>query len=51
MRLFKGGVPAFVDVRKDTCNIDEALIRDAITEKTKAIAVVHYAGVSCDMPQ
>lgn len=47
--VLRGGVPVFVDVRKDTCNIDEALIRDAITEKTKAIAVVHYAGVSCDM--
>lgn len=44
-----GGVPVFVDIRKDTKNIDENLIEAAITEKTKAIMVVHYAGISCDM--
>ena len=42
-------VPVFVDIRPDTMNIDEKLIEDAITERTKAIIVVHYAGVSCDM--
>lgn len=44
-----GGVPVFVDVRKDTMNIDENLIEAAITEKTKAIMVVHYAGVGAEM--
>lgn len=39
----------FVDVRPDTMNIDENLIERAITEKTKAICVVHYAGVACEM--
>ena len=42
-------VPVFVDIRPDTMNIDEKLIEDAITERTKAIIAVHYAGVSCDM--
>ena len=44
-----GGVPVFVDIRPDTKNIDENLIEQAITEKTKAIMVVHYAGVGCEM--
>jgi dTDP-4-amino-4,6-dideoxygalactose transaminase len=44
-----GAKPVFVDVRPDTLNIDEALIEDAITERTKAICVVHYAGVACEM--
>lgn len=39
----------FVDIRPDTMNIDENLIEQAITAKTKAIASVHYAGVSCEM--
>ena len=39
----------FVDIRPDTNNIDEKLIEDAITERTKAIVPVHYAGVSCEM--
>jgi len=39
----------FVDIRPDTMNIDENLIEDAITEKTRAIVPVHYAGVSCEM--
>jgi dTDP-4-amino-4,6-dideoxygalactose transaminase len=45
----RGGVPVFIDIRPDTLNIDEKLIEDAITPKTKAIVVVHYAGVSCEM--
>jgi dTDP-4-amino-4,6-dideoxygalactose transaminase len=45
----RGGVPVFVDIRKDTLNIDENRIEQAITAKTKAIFVVHYAGVSCEM--
>lgn len=47
--VLRGGVPVFVDIREDTLNIDENLIEDAITPKTKAIMVVHYAGVGCNM--
>ena len=47
--VLRGAKAVFVDVRPDTMNIDENLIEDAITEKTRAIAPVHYAGVSCDM--
>lgn len=45
----RGAVPVFVDVRADTLNIDESLIESAITSRTKAICVVHYAGVACEM--
>jgi dTDP-4-amino-4,6-dideoxygalactose transaminase len=45
----RGAKIVFVDVRPDTMNIDEKLIEDAITEKTKAIVPVHYAGVACEM--
>ncbi len=45
----RGAVPVFVDVRPDTLNIDEALIEAAITARTRAICVVHYAGVACEM--
>ena len=44
-----GGVPVFVDIKPETMNIDENLIEDAITPKTKAIMVTHYAGVGCEM--
>ena len=47
--VIRGAVPVFVDVRPDTLNIDESLIEDAITPKTKAIVPVHYAGVPCEM--
>lgn len=47
--VLRGAKIVFVDVRKDTMNIDETLIEQAITEKTKAIVVVHYAGISCEM--
>lgn len=47
--VLRGGVPVFVDIRPDTLNIDEAKIEAAITSRTKAIMVVHYAGVSCEM--
>ena len=47
--VLRGGVPVFVDVRPDTLNLDEALIGDAITSRTKAIFPVHYAGVACEM--
>ncbi len=45
----RGAVPVFVDIRPDTLNIDEKLIESAITERTRAIAPVHYAGVGCEM--
>ena len=47
--VLRGATPVFVDIRPDTMNIDEKLIEDAITDKTRAIAVVHYAGVGCEM--
>lgn len=47
--VLRGAVPVFVDIRADTLNIDENLIEPAITPRTKAICVVHYAGVSCEM--
>lgn len=47
--VLRGATAVFVDIRPDTMNIDETLIEDAITEKTKAIVPVHYAGVSCEM--
>lgn len=47
--VLHGATPVFVDIRPDTMNIDEQLIEDAITEKTKAIVPVHYAGVACEM--
>ena len=47
--VLRGGVPVFVDIRKDTLNIDEQLIERSITSKTKAIVAVHYAGVCCEM--
>ncbi len=45
----RGAKIVFVDVRADTMNIDEKKIEKAITDKTKAICVVHYAGVACEM--
>ncbi len=47
--VLRGAVPVFVDIRQDTLNLDERLIEQAITAKTKAIVPVHYAGVSCEM--
>ena len=44
-----GARPVFVDIRPDTLNLDETLIEDAITSKTRAIFPVHYAGVGCEM--
>lgn len=49
--VLRGAVPRFVDVRPDTKNIDERKIEERITPKTKAIVVVHYAGVSCAMDE
>jgi len=45
----RGARPAFVDIRPDTLNIDEQLVERACSERTKAIVVVHYAGVGCEM--
>lgn len=47
--VLRGAKPVFVDIRPDTMNIDEKLIEQAITDKTKAIVPVHYAGVACEM--
>ena len=47
--VLRGARIVFVDIRPDTMNIDESLIEEAITEHTKAIVPVHYAGVSCEM--
>ena len=47
--VLRGAKAVFVDIRPDTMNIDETLIEDAITERTRAIAPVHYAGVGCEM--
>lgn len=47
--VLRGATPVFCDIRQDTLNIDETLIEELITPKTKAICVVHYAGVSCEM--
>jgi len=47
--VLRGAVPVFVDVREDTLNLDESKIEAAITPRTKAIVVVHYAGIACEM--
>ncbi len=47
--VLRGAKAVFVDIRPDTMNIDEKLIEEAVTERTKAIVPVHYAGVSCEM--
>jgi dTDP-4-amino-4,6-dideoxygalactose transaminase len=47
--VLRGACPVFVDIRADTLNINESLISQAVTERTKAISVVHYAGVGCEM--
>ncbi len=47
--VLRGATPVFVDIRQDTMNIDEAKIEAAITEKTRGIVPVHYAGVACEM--
>lgn len=47
--VLRGAVPVFVDIRPDTLNLDESLLEAAITPRTRAIFVVHYAGVACDM--
>jgi dTDP-4-amino-4,6-dideoxygalactose transaminase len=47
--VLRGAVIVFVDIRPDTLNIDETLIEQAITPKTRAIVPVHYAGIACEM--
>jgi dTDP-4-amino-4,6-dideoxygalactose transaminase len=47
--VLRGATPVFIDVRFDTFNLDENLIEPAITERTKAVIAVHYAGVGCEM--
>ncbi|MGG5818215.1 dTDP-4-amino-4,6-dideoxygalactose transaminase [Falsiroseomonas sp. HW251] len=47
--VLRGAVPVFVDIRPDTLNIDETLLEAAVTPRTRAVCVVHYAGVACDM--
>lgn len=45
----RGATPVFVDIREDTLNLDERLLEDALSEKTRAVVPVHYAGVGCAM--
>ena len=47
--VLRGGRPVFADIRRDTLNIDETQLERLITPRTKAIVVVHYAGVGCEM--
>jgi dTDP-4-amino-4,6-dideoxygalactose transaminase len=47
--VLRGATPVFVDIRPDTLNLDERLLAEAITDRTKAIVPVHYAGVACEM--
>ncbi len=47
--VLRGAKIVYVDIRPDTMNMDEKLVEDAITDKTRAIVPVHYAGVACDM--
>jgi dTDP-4-amino-4,6-dideoxygalactose transaminase len=47
--VLRGARPVFVDVRPDTLNLDEARVARAITERTRAVVAVHYAGVGCEM--
>ena len=47
--VLRGARPVFVDIREDTLNLDERLLEQKITERTRAILVVHYAGVGCEM--
>ncbi len=47
--VLRGAIPVFVDIRPDTMNIDEKLIEAAVTDRTRAIVPVHYAGIACEM--
>ncbi|MFH1457318.1 MAG: dTDP-4-amino-4,6-dideoxygalactose transaminase [Patescibacteria group bacterium] len=47
--VLRGATPVFIDIKEDTLNIKEDLIEESITKNTKAIFLVHYAGISCDI--
>lgn len=47
--VLRGARPVFIDVRPDTLNLDESLLEDLITARTRAIVPVHYAGIGCEM--
>ena len=47
--VLRGAKPVFIDIRPDTLNLDEALLEECVTPRTKAILPVHYAGVGCEM--
>jgi dTDP-4-amino-4,6-dideoxygalactose transaminase len=47
--VLRGAVPVFVDIREDTLNLDEALVEEAVTDRTRAIVPVHYAGVPAEL--
>src|SRR5260370_24308932 len=49
--VLRGAKPVFVDIRPDTLNINEELVEERISSRTKAIVVVHYAGVGCELEQ
>lgn len=49
--VLRGAVPVFVDIRFDTLNLDEKIIEEAITSRTRVIVPVHYAGVACEMDE
>lgn len=49
--VLRGAKPVFIDIRPDTLNLDEKLLEGLITAKTRAIYVVHYAGVGCEMDE
>ena len=49
--VLRGGIPVFVDIRRDTLNLDESKIEEAVTPRTKAIVPMHYAGVGCGMDE
>ncbi len=49
--VLRGAIPIFIDIRPDTLNLDESILHKKISPKTKAIIVVHYAGVGCEMNQ
>ncbi|MFJ3046091.1 dTDP-4-amino-4,6-dideoxygalactose transaminase [Herbaspirillum chlorophenolicum] len=49
--VLRGATPVFVDIRRDTLNLDEKLVASAITDRTRAIVPVHYAGVPCEMDE
>jgi dTDP-4-amino-4,6-dideoxygalactose transaminase len=49
--VLRGGVPVFVDIKLDNLNLNDKLIEKAITKRTRAIVLVHYAGMACDMDE